>query len=59
MNSTAFAQPPGRYRAGSLKQVLLGRWQATLSAPRRAAQAIRLMSAHRNALAAPASRHTA
>lgn len=58
MNPDDFAPPPSRYRAGSLKQVLLGRWQATLSAPRRAAQAIRLLAAHRSAVATPAARHS-
>jgi len=57
MNSDYFAQPPSRYRAGSLKQVLLGHWQATLSAPRRAAQAIRLLAAHRGTVATHATRH--
>lgn len=58
MNSDYFAQPPSRYRAGSLKQVLLGRWQAMRSAPRRAAQAIRLLAAHRSVVATPATRHS-
>jgi hypothetical protein len=58
MNANDFAQPPSRYRAGSLKQVLLGRWQATLAAPRRAAQAIRLFAAHHSAAVTPAARHS-
>ncbi len=58
MNPDHFAPPPSRYRAGSLKQVLLGRWQATLSAPRRVAQAIRLMTTHRSAMATPTARHS-
>lgn len=51
--------PPSRYRAGSLKQVWLGRWHAVINTPRRMAQAIHLLPMPRPATATPAPRHTA
>lgn len=51
--------PPGRYRAGSLKQVWLAHWQAAINTPRRVAQAIHLLPTHRAAVATPTPRRTA
>lgn len=51
--------PPSRYRAGSLKQVWLGRWHAVISTPRRVAQAIHLLPAQHAAVATPAPRRVA
>ena len=51
--------PPSRYRAGSLKQVWLGHWHAVVSTPRRMAQAMHLLPAHRAAVATPAPRRAA
>lgn len=50
---------PSRYRAASLRQVWLGRWQALLGTPRRMAQAIHLLPVPRQAAATPAPRQTA